>query len=249
MIGPIPGATTPLKQQDILIGGNLSTWGAKEAMRAIWTEAVDLHKNFARYESMEEVGLRAVNAAARRGTTIHDHVALLLAGETPTPTVETSGYVYAWTSFLAAERPEFLLVEQKVIHPKALFAGTLDFVAKLRSRRAMNTVVALGDVKSGSWKQSFILQLAAYSMCRVADERLTLDRYHRYMWAGTLEDIAALPKLPRIDEYLILLLRENGYELVPVVVTDDDRRHYLRLVQTFHAMKAWDEAHKNGVHA
>lgn len=240
MIGPIVGATTPLKLQNTLIPGDLSTWGGNEAMRAVFG------REFKDFEAMQTVGIKAVQAASRRGNVIHDHVATILRGETPTPTAETAGYIYAWSSFIAAERPQFLLVEQKVIHPKALYAGTLDFVARLQRKRV---IVALGDVKSGKFKLSMALQLAAYSMCYVADERLTLDQYHRYFWNGTLEDIATLSLLPRIDEYVILLLREDGYELVPVTVTDDDRRHYLRLVQTFHAMKEWDIAHQNGVNS
>jgi hypothetical protein len=231
-IGPIPGATTPLKMQDILIGGNLSTWGAKEAMRAI------SGRKFTDYAAMELAGLEAVNAASRRGTVIHDHVAAILGGETPQPTVETSAYLYAWANFMAAERPEFLAVEQKVLHPSNLYAGTLDFIAKIRGR------VALGDVKSGKFKRSMALQLAAYSMCNAVGDSLTLDQWHRYWWSGDESD---LTRLPRIQDYYILLLRETGYELVPVTVTAADRRHYLQLVKTFTAMKAWDEAHKENV--
>jgi hypothetical protein len=235
LIGPIPGATTALKQQDTLIGGSLSAWGATEAMRAIYHSVPTANTPYA---DLERIGLEAVNAATRRGTVIHDHVATLLRGETPVPTTETVPYVYSWASFIAAERPEFLAVEQKVIHPDGLFAGTLDFVAKIRGR------TALGDVKSGKFKRSMALQLAAYSMCRMADERLTLDQWHRYFWNGTREDIGGLPPLPRIQDYYILLLTPTGYELVPITVTQADRTHYLRLVKNYHAMRAWDDAHK-----
>lgn len=228
MIGPIVGATTPLKIQDTLIGGSLSTWGAREAMRAI------TGRTFADYADMERAGLDAVNAATRRGTTIHDHIAQLLQGQTPDPTAETAPYIYAWAGFMAAERPEFLAVEQRVLHPEPpMFAGTFDFLARIRGR------VALGDVKSGKFKRSMVLQLAAYSMCEMAGDSLTLDQWHRYWWSG---DEADLTPVPHIEDYYVLLLRPDGYELVPVTVTDADRHHYLSLVNTFHAMKRWDEA-------
>lgn len=232
MIGPIPGATTPLKLQDTLIGGSLSTWGAREALKAV------ANNSYPDFQTMERAGLEAVNAATRRGTVIHEHVAQILQGETPTPTVETAPYIYSWASFIADNRPEFLAVEQKVIHPGGLYAGTLDFIARINGR------VALGDVKSGKFKRSMALQLAAYSLCRVADERLRLDQWHRYWWDGGLADLSSLLPLPAIRDYLILLLRPDGYELVPVTVTSADRRHYLHLVKTFHLMKQWDADHQ-----
>ena len=153
-----------------------------------------------------------MNAATRRGTVVHDHVAAILKGETPIPTTETAPYLYAYSSFLAAKRPEFIAVEQRVIHPKAMYAGTFDFLARIDGR------VALGDIKTGKWKASHVLQLAAYSMCQMAGDSLTLDQWHRYWWTG---DEADLTPLPRIQDYYVLLLRPEGYELVPVRV---DRR-------------------------
>lgn len=226
MIGPIVGATTPLKLQDTLIGGSLSTWGAKEALKAI------SGRTFPDYAAMERVGLDAVTAATRRGTVVHDHVAAILQGQTPKPTSETSGHVYAYSSFLATKRPEFIAVEQRVINTTAMYAGTFDFLARIDGR------VALGDIKTGKWKASHVLQLAAYSMCHMAGESLTLDQWHRYWWTGDQDD---LTRMPHIEDYYVLLLRADGYELVPVEVTDADRLHYLELVKTFHAMKAWDQ--------
>jgi hypothetical protein len=228
MIGPIVGATTPLKLQDTLIGGSLSTWGAREAMRAISGQ------KFEDYAAMEQLGLEAVNAATRRGTIVHDHVAEILKGATPTPTAETSGYLYAYSSFLAQHRPEFIAVEQRVLYPvpDLMFAGTFDFLARLDGK------VTLGDIKTGKAKASHVLQLAAYSMCDMAGDSLTLDQWHRYWWTG---DRADLTPMPEIEQYVVLYLRADGFELVPVQVTKADRLHYLNLVQTFHAMKAWEQ--------
>jgi hypothetical protein len=236
VIGPIVGATTPLKLQDTLIGGSLSTWGANIALDFVL-------KGWGSLRSPEELlqarkfALEAVNAATRRGTVIHEHIAQILKGETPTPTAETAPYLYAWANFIATERPEFLAVEQRVLYPvpDLMFAGTLDFIARIRGR------VVLGDVKSGKFKRSMALQLAAYSMCDAAGESLTLDQWHRYWWSGDESDLTPLPE---IEGYAILLLRADGYELVELDVTQADRLHYLNLVQTFHAMKAWDLAHE-----
>lgn len=233
LIGPIPGATTPLKQQDLLIGGDLASWGAGVALDAVLPHPHDAQPGIR--QELREHGMRAVTAKRDLGTKVHEDIARLLTGQRADPTTETAPYIYAYTSFLAAERPEFLAVEQRLLHPQALFAGTLDFVARIRGR------IALGDVKSGRWKASMVLQLAAYSMCRMVGDSLTMDQWHRYWWTG---DTADLTPLPRIQDYYVLMLKPDGYELVPVTVTSADRRHYLELVKTFHRMKAWDEGQK-----
>jgi hypothetical protein len=218
---PIVGATTPLKIQDVLIGGNLTTWAANQAVDAIlegrpWNGADDAQIRF--------VALERVNRARTIGTAVHDEIAALLKGEERPPAQpDVTPYLWSWTKFLQDERPEFLHVEQRVIHPDRLYAGTFDFIAKIHGR------VALGDVKTGRFKESAALQLAAYSMCLMVDE----------------DDPTARP-LPRIKDYYILLLSPTGYELRPVTVTADERRHYLKLAKAYHTIRAWDEANKEG---
>ena len=164
--GPIVGATTPLKLQDVLIGGNLATWGAGIAL----DYAAD-HPDWDRADAMARV-----NRARDIGSAVHDEIAALLKGEErPQADNEVGLYLWSWTKFLNAERREFLHVERRIVHPKRLYAGTFDFIAKIRGR------LALGDIKSGRFRESARLQLAAYSMGKMVDhDDLILDRYHRY---------------------------------------------------------------------
>jgi hypothetical protein len=236
--GPIVGATTPLKLQDVLIGGDLATWGGGKV--ADWfLDRQDLVSEMSP-DLAREQALKQVSAARNIGTAVHDEIAALLKGEErPPASPDVAPYLWSWTKFLAAEKPVFLFVEQRIVHPKHLYAGTFDFIARFPKR---GNRVGLGDVKTGRWKESQALQLAAYSMGKMASEDdLTIDRYHRY-WA---EEDAVLIDLPRIRDYYILLLSPTGYELRQVDVTAADRRHYLRLVAAYHQIRAWENPDGN----
>jgi hypothetical protein len=228
--GPIVGATTPLKLQDVLIGGDLATWGGGKV--ADWfLDRQDLVSAMSP-DLAREQALKQVSAARDIGTAVHDEIAALLKGEErPPASPDVAPYLWSWTKFLAEERPEFMYVEQRIVHPKRLYAGTFDFIAKIGGR------VTLGDIKSGRFKESARLQLAAYSMGKMVDhDALILDRYHRYY----CDDDAVLNSLPRIRAFAILLLTPTGYELKDLDVTAADRRHYLRLVAAYHQIRAWE---------
>ena len=232
--GPWPGNTSIVKLQDTLIPGSLTTWAANLAVDAIlekgpWTAEEWPTKS-------REVALARVNRAQRIGSEVHDQVATILTGGHADPTQETAPYLYAYTAFLAAERPEYLAVEQRVIHSRAMYGGTLDFIARMpRFPRQ----IVLGDIKTGKPKESHRLQLAGY----MAAEGFggSIDGYHRYWW----DDGEPLRPIPRITRCVLLYLRPEGYELVPVDVTAADRRHFLYLAGAYHRLRAW-QASLNG---
>lgn len=215
-VGPLFGVTSPLKLQDVLIGGDLAAWGGRIAARHVvehWDDPLPR-------DAISDA-LKAVSAARDIGTVAHDAIARILTRQPVTPTPETSGYVYAFSSFLAAERPEFIAVEAMVANLKYGYAGAFDFAAWLRGR------IALVDVKTGKFKRSHRLQLAGYSAAE---------------FIGAEGDPEKHP-LPRFRDFYILLLKPDGqYELVQLDVTAADRRHFLTLVRTYHQLRAWDDA-------
>ena len=220
-IGPNPGVTGILKVQEAIIPGNLALWGANQAIDRIlegrpWNGATP--------EEIRAAAIQRVQRAQRIGTLVHEQIALILAGGTPTPTEETAPYIYAYSSFLAAERPRFVAVEKRVINRRARYGGTLDFM----------TDRAIGDVKTGKPKLTHRLQLAGY----LAAEGFggTIDQYHRYWW----EPDEAIEPLPRVREGWILYLRPEGYELVRHTITAADKRHFLALVKAYHRIRAWE---------
>lgn len=230
--GPWPGNTSIVKIQDTLIGGSLATWGAGQAMDAILDDDLLRSASFAK---LRDIGFARVQRAQRIGSLVHDQIATILTGGKADPTAETAPYVYAYSAFLATERPEYLAVEQRVLHTKARYGGTLDFIARLHN---LGGRIVLGDVKTGKSKESHRLQLAGY----MAAEGFggDIDEYHRYWWDGL-----PLRPIPRITRCVLLYLRPEGYELVPVPVTVADRRHFLYLAGAYHRLRAW-QASLNG---
>lgn len=225
--GPWPGNTSIIKIQDTLLGGGLATWGANQAIDRIlagrpWKGATD--------DEIRSAANDHVNRAQRIGTQVHEQVATILTGGHPEPTEETAPYIYAYSAFLAKERPEYLAVEQRVIHSTAAYGGTLDFIARLPR---FPKHIVLGDIKTGKPKESHRLQLAGYMAAEGFGGEI--DGYHRY-WYDDDQPLAAIPK---ITKAALLYLRPEGYELVPVDVTSDDIAHFLYLVGVYHSLRKW----------
>jgi hypothetical protein len=228
--GPWPGNTSIIKIQDSLMGGGLATWGANQAIDRIlagrpWKQTSG--------EKIRSAAIDHVNRAQRIGTLVHEQVATILTGGRAEPTDETAPYVYAYSAFLAKERPEYLAVEQRVIHAKAAYGGTLDFIARLP--RFPDHIV-LGDIKTGKPKESHRLQLAGYMAAEGFGGEI--DGYHRYWY----DDDQPLLPIPKITKAALLYLRPDGYELVPVDVTRDDISHFLYLVGVYHRLRDWKES-------
>jgi hypothetical protein len=222
--GPaMPSVTGILRLQDALMGGDgLTNWAAGIAADYVlthWGRGAEI----ARAEAVA-----AVSAASRRGSAVHGQIAdilnrtdQLLAGTVPIiPTAEAAPYVYGFSMFLAEHRPEFIHSEQVVLSPTHGYGGRFDFIARINGR------ISLVDIKTGKLKASHRLQLAGYA---ASD------------FIGKPDDPTEYP-LPRIRDFYVLLLREGSYELVPMAVTREDRRHFLTLAKTYHAAKAWEKA-------
>ena len=211
------------------MGGDLATWGANQAVDRIlagrpWLQTPD--------EGIRAAALNHLQRARRIGTEVHEQVAAILGGGHPAPTEETAPYIYAYSAFLAQERPEYLAVEQRVINAKAAYGGTLDFIARLPR---FPEHVVLGDIKTGKPKDSHRLQLAGYMAAEGFGGEI--DGYHRYWW----DDTQPLVPIPVITKAVLLYLRPEGYELVPVDVSANDISHFLYLAGTYHRLRQWQK--------
>lgn len=209
---PMPGTTSILRLQEALTGSDgLTTWAA--------TTAVDrLIENGGGAFAREEA-IAAIHDARETGTEIHAAFDALLGGEPLAPTPRSLPYYYGIAAFLARERPEVIAREQMVVNLTHRFGGTFDLAAVIRGQ------VALVDAKTGKGKPSHALQLASYG----AGE-----------FIGKADDPAQYP-MPAFEAFYVLLLRPDGYDLVPVGVGQRERDHFLYLAETYHRLKAWDK--------
>lgn len=220
----LPGATTVLRVQDAIMGSDaLVTWAAKTSVAAGFG-ASDR-------DTAELLGLAAVTGARDRGTRVHYGIEAMLRDEEHVPTEDTHPYWYGFASFLVKERPEFIATERKVLGEG--YGTTMDIVARLRGK------VAQIDVKSGSVKETHVLQLAAGEMAQTwdLDSGIERNRWHQYrLGSGSTTPPVAL------ETNYVLQLKPDGYELIEMVVGPAEREHFAYLVETYHRLKAW----KNG---
>jgi hypothetical protein len=214
-----PGATSILKIQDAITGGDsLTNWAARTAAGA----ALDAMRAGHDSERAYQVGMDAVTAARERGTHVHSGIEAMARGEDHIPTADTHPYWYGWASFLMREKPEIIAIEQMVINLTHRFGGTIDLVCKLRGQ------IAQVDVKTGSIKDVHALQLAAYS----AGE-----------FMGNPDDPKKHP-MPEFEAHYVVQLTPEGYELVPLAVGDDEREYFLYLADTYQRLRKWNSREK-----
>ena len=96
-------------------------------------------------------------AAARRGTAVHEACALIDYGEIPEETPEIAGYLKAYRRFLADYAPEWELIEHPMGHTKLGFAGTLDRYGVIDGE------TAIVDIKTGQLHDAALsAQLTGY---------------------------------------------------------------------------------------
>lgn len=137
------------------------------------------------------------DAAARRGTEVHQIAQKLLAEKEVEVPEEIDGHVQAYLQFLADWDVRELLVETSVGRRDGIrYAGTLDMIADLADGRRW--LVDLKTTRSGVFDEN-ALQLAAY-------------RYAEFY----VDDVGReFPMLP-VDQCGVVWLRDGEYDLYPV---------------------------------
>jgi hypothetical protein len=172
----LPSVTTVL---GIIDKPALVNWAAGQAAeygrralvpgRAYTREEIDWIMDNAK-KNFRSVSQRAKDS----GTIAHDWIeadAYGLAPELPTD-IAARNSVLSWKKWVADNGVEFLEVEKVVAEPNLGFAGTIDFIARIRS---MGWKIFLGDVKtSAAIYREYELQTGAY--CGGADPLITCDK-------------------------------------------------------------------------
>lgn len=100
-------------------------------------------------------------AAASRGTAVHEACALIDYGEEPEETPEIAGYLKAYRRFLADYKPEWKLIEHPIGSILLGYAGTLDRFGTI------DGAPAILDIKTGQLHDAALsAQLTAYAELR-----------------------------------------------------------------------------------
>ena len=218
--GPFPGVTGIIALQDAVGGSDgLLNWAVKLALDEVErglpaiTRAVEPEHS---WPTLRSRAFQAKNAARDNGSAIHAAVDAFNRGEPLELVDSTAHHVAQYAAFLHHRKAEVLGSEKYAINATLGFGGTYDSLMQIDGE------LALVDVKSGKEKPSQRLQLAGLSMAE---------------WHG--EPGEEPERMVEVDTAYILLLRPEGYEAIRHDITDEDREHFARLVQTYHAIREW----------
>lgn len=138
------------------------------------------------------------DAAARRGTEVHDLAADYLRGVEVAVPEELAGHVEGYVRFVEAWQPRDELVERVVVNRAVGYAGTFDLIATLAD--GARWLLDIKTTRSGVFDE-VALQLAGY----------------RYAEAYLDDDGAEFP-MERVDRTGVVWLHSGGFELFPVSV-------------------------------
>ena len=110
-------------------------------------------------------------AAARRGTAVHEACALIDYGEIPEETPEIAGYLKAYRRFLADYAPDWELIEHPMGNAELGFAGMLDRYG------AIDGALTLLDIKTGQLHNAALsAQLTGYGNLLYAERGIAPDQ-------------------------------------------------------------------------
>lgn len=207
---PLPSVTTILQVVDK--SGPLIGWAKRiTAEAAIDNRAqiegwVDLAGRDGAVSFLTKAATQQRDKAANVGTEVHAIADAINRGQTVDVAPEIEPYVDSYRAFLRAFEPRFLATEEMVCSLKHRYAGTLDAIAVIAGETWM------WDNKSakGVYPET-ALQLSAYSRADFIGRAGVARKY----------------KIPPIDQYGVLHLRPEGFELVPYTVTDETFRAFL----------------------
>lgn len=222
--GPwLSGATGILKIQDVLMGGDLAGWGAGLAAKAVWDVAK--RPDNPDFDAALQAALDAVGEPRNRGSRVHAGISDAISDEPHVPTERDGPLWYQWSRFLVQRKPEILGTEFYVIGEYC--GGQVDLDAFIDGERA------LIDTKTGKWKDSFPLQLAAYASAQ---------------WMAPAPEGQPVTALPKYDAFYVLLLSDTGYELKRVLETPEKYEaaveHFRFLARTYQQLQKWAKENK-----
>lgn len=225
----VPGVTTLLDQG--MPKPALIHWAANAtADYAVdhWDELSDLGPA-ARVKKLRSARFEDRDAAARRGTEVHQLGERLVRGEPVHVPDELAGHVDSYVSWLDRFAPDPVLVEATVFHTRFRYAGTLDLVADMACPMpgcsgTCRWLLDLKTTRSGVYGEA-ALQLAAYAHAE-----------------GYVDADGQAQPMPHVDHCGVVWIRADGADLVPVRADDDvflDFRYVTRVARAAEEMPGY----------
>lgn len=222
----VPGVTTiqrkAIPKQDILV-----PWAGRMSGDYVidhWDELVAMAPS-ERWKAVSGAS-RQINTAAKvKGTKIHALGAAVAAGEDVDVPAELVGYVEAYTEFLYDYDVQIFMSEAVVWSKTHGHCGTLDIGAAITYDNRQGYEEWLLDVKTGSGVYDDVaFQLAGY---RYADT-----------WVDFSGPEPVEREMPTFDRCGVMHVREDGYSLHEVEVTEETYRGFLYLKASADAIEA-----------
>lgn len=193
----------------------LEMWGIKSVAEYVADNLEDIY-------AMRRLGRSAIvsalrrspyedrDAAARRGTEVHQIAEKLIHGEEVDVPEHLTGHVESYVKFLDEWSPKPVLVEATVASRKWGYCGTLDSVLDIPGHGRM--IADIKTSRSGIYPET-ALQLAAY---RFAEVYLDGDQERPMDELG-------------IQGALGIWVRADGYDVLPVDAGEDQFRKFLHI--------------------
>jgi hypothetical protein len=216
----IDGVTTVVREG--VPKKNLIGWAARSVAGYAVDHWVDLDAQSpsARLRELERAAWAERDAAAVRGTTVHAIASLLAGGETVEVPEHLVGYVDGYLHFVEAYDVHEIEVEATVVHRGASretsYMGTLDLLATFGASTTLPVLIDWKTGASGIWPET-ALQLAAYAHAQTI-----------------LRDDGTEEPLPQIEAAFGVWLRADGYDVVPVDISDATFRVFQYAQQLAH---------------
>lgn len=159
-----------------------------------------------RLRAMERGRFERWNRGTVRGTTVHTLAAQLAAGAEIEVDDDLVGYVDAYLAFIEQWGVAEIAVECMIVNRQWRYAGTLDLIAVLGDGDTWLLDWKTGQ--SGIWPET-ALQLSAYARA----DHIVIDDVEQPMI--------------EIDHAAAVWLKPDGYEVVPVDISDETFRAFL----------------------
>lgn len=214
----VPGVTSIIG--DGLPRPALINWAANTTAECAvdrWDELAEL-RPAQRLKALQQARFTARDAAARRGTEVHQLAERLVAGGEVELPEAIAGHVEAYAAWLDAWQVQPVVVEGVCISYRHGYAGTFDLIADLLDvedpRRTVRWLLDLKTSQSGVFGET-ALQLAAY----------------RYAEAFRPAGGDAEVEVPEVEQTGVVHVTADGAHLVPVQAGPVQYRQFLYVQQ------------------